>query len=160
MTAWREPCLVPLSFTVSRSLLRFVSIESVMLSNHLILCRLLLLLPSIFPNIRIVSNESALCIRWPKVLGLPLQHQPSSEYAGSISFSTDWLDLLAVQGTLTAFSSTTVQELSSSALILLHGPALICLRDYREDPLLLSILSQNAQRCSLCFILLTPFSLA
>ena len=89
-----------LSFTVSWSLLKFMSIESVMLSNHLILCRLLLILPSIFPSIGVCSNELALCIRWPKYWSFSFSITPSNEYSGLISFRIDWFDLLAVQGTL------------------------------------------------------------
>ena len=88
-----------MSSTVSWSLLRFVSIELVMLSNHLILCCPLLLLPSIFPSIRVFSNELALHIRWPKYLSLSFSNRPSSEYSGLISFRIDWFDL-AVQRTL------------------------------------------------------------
>ena len=79
---------------------QLMSIESVMPSNHLILCRPLLLLPSIFPNIRVFSNESALCIRWPKYWSFSFNISPSNEHPGLISFRMDWLDLLAVQGTL------------------------------------------------------------
>ena len=90
----------PLSITISRSLLILTSIESVMPSNHLILCRPLLLPPSIFPSIRVFSNESALHIRWPKYWSLSFSISPSNEHSGMISFRMDWLDLLAVQGTL------------------------------------------------------------
>ena len=96
-----------LSFTVSRSLLKLTSIESVMPSNHLILCCLLLLLPSIFPSIRIFSNESALRIRWPKYWSFSFSISPPDEYSGLISFKIDWLDLLEVQDLSRVFSSTT-----------------------------------------------------
>ena len=89
-----------LSFTISRSLLKLMSIESVMPSNHLILCCPLYLLPSIFPSIRVFSNDSVLCIGWPKYWSFSLSISPSSEHPGLISFRMDWLDLLAVQGTL------------------------------------------------------------
>ena len=89
-----------LSFSNSQSLLKLMSIESVMPSNHLILCRPLLLLPSIFPSIRVFSNESALRIRWPKYWSCSFSISPSNEDSGLISFRMDWLDLLAVQGTL------------------------------------------------------------
>ena len=95
-----------LSFTISQSLLRLMSIELVMPSDHLVLCRPLLLLPSIFPSIRVFSNESALRIRWPKYWSFSIS--PSSEYSGLISFRTDCFDLLAVQGTL--IESTTIPE--------------------------------------------------
>ena len=87
-------------FTISQSLLILMSTESVMPSNHLILCRPLLLLPSIFPSIRFFSSESALCIKWPKYWSFSFSVSPSNEYSGFISFRTDWFDLLAVQGTL------------------------------------------------------------
>ena len=88
------------SITTSQSLLKLMSIESVMPSNHLILCRPLLLLPSVFLSIRVFSNESVLCIRWPKYWSFSFSISPSSEYSGLNSFRMDWLDLLAVQGTL------------------------------------------------------------
>ena len=89
------------SFTISQSLLRFMSIESVMLSNLLILCHLYLLLPSVFPSIRVFSNELALLIRWPKYCSFSIS--PSNEYSGLISFRTDWFDLFAVHETLKYF---------------------------------------------------------
>ena len=98
-TPWAAACPAPLSFTLSRSLLKFMSIELEMPSNHLILCRPLLLLPSIFPSIRVFSNESAAYIRWPKYWSFRFNISPSNEYSGLISFRIDWLDLLAVQGT-------------------------------------------------------------
>ena len=93
-------CQAYLSFTVSHSLLKLISIESVMPSNHLILCRPLLILPSIFPNIKVFSNESVLPIRWPKYWSFSFSISPSSEYSGLISFMIDWFDLLAIQQTL------------------------------------------------------------
>ena len=98
VTPWTAACQAPLSFTVSWSMLRFMSIESVMLSNHLILCCPLLLLPSIFPSIKVFSNESALHIRGPKCCCFSIS--PSNEYSGLISFRIDRFDLLAVQGIL------------------------------------------------------------
>ena len=89
-----------LSITNSQSLLKLMSFELVMPSNHLILCRPLLLQPSIFPSIRVFSNESALCIRWPTYWSFSFSISPSNEYSGLISFRTDWFDFLAVQGTL------------------------------------------------------------
>ena len=100
VTPWTAACQALLSSTLSQSLLKFMSIELVMLFNHLILCRPLLLLPSIFPSIRIFSNESVLHIRWLKYWSFSFSISPSSEYLGFISFRMDWLDLLAVQGTL------------------------------------------------------------
>ena len=99
-TSLTVACQAPLSYTVSQYLLRFVSVESVILSNHLSLCHLLLLLPSIFPSIRVFSNKSVLCIRWPKYWSFSFSISPSSEYSGLISFMIDWFDLLAIQGTL------------------------------------------------------------
>ena len=96
---WTAACQAPLSFTVFWNLLKFMSIESVTLFNHLILC-LPLLLPSIFPNIRVFCNESALHIRWPKYWSFSFSISPSNEYSGLISFWIDWFDLLAVRGTL------------------------------------------------------------
>ena len=92
-------CQASLSITNSQNPPKPMSIESVMPSNHLILCRPLLLTPSMFPNIRVFSNESALHIRWPKYWSFSFSISPSSEYSGLISFRMDWLDLLAVQGT-------------------------------------------------------------
>ena len=108
----------------SQSLLKLMSIESMMPSSHLILCRSLFLLPSIFLSIRVFSNESGLCIRWPKYWSFCFSISPSNEYSGLISFRMDWFDLLAVQGTLSEESSPTPQfeSISSSALSLLYGP--------------------------------------
>ena len=103
-----------LSVTNYRSSPRLTSIESVVPSNHFILCRSLLLLPSIFPSIRVFSNESALCIRWPKYWNFSFNISPSNEYPGLISFRMNWLDLLAVQGTLKSLP----QHHSSKASIL------------------------------------------
>ena len=109
-------CQASLSFTISWSLLKLTSIESVMPSNHLILCHPLLL-PSIFPSIRVFSNELAVCIRQPKSWSFIISISPSSEYSGLISFRIDWFDLLAVQGTLTSL----LQHHSSKASILQHS---------------------------------------
>ena len=103
-----------LSFTIFQSLLKIMSVESVMPSNHLILCRPLLLLPSIFPNISVFSNESVLCIRWPKNWSFSFNISPSNQHPGLISFRMDWLDLLAIQGTLKSL----LQHYSSKASIL------------------------------------------
>ena len=112
---WTAAC--QLSIINSQSLLKLMSIESVMPSNHLILCHPLLLLPSIFPSISIFSNESALHIRWPKFWGFRFSLSPSNEYSGLISFRMDWLDLLAVQETLKSL----LQHHSSKASILRHS---------------------------------------
>ena len=99
-TPWTAAHQASLSKTNSRSLLKLMSFESVMPSNHLILCHSLLLSPSIFPSIRVFSNESALHMRWPKYWSFSLNISPSNKHPGVISFRMDWLDLLAVQGTL------------------------------------------------------------
>ena len=112
-TPWTAACQASLSITNSRSLPKLMSIESVIPSNHLILYHPLLLLPSIFLNIRVFSNESALCIRWPKYWSFSFNISPSSEHPGLISFRTDWLDLLTVQGTLKSL----LQHHSSKASI-------------------------------------------
>ena len=113
-TPWTAAHQASLSITNSLSLLKLISINSVMPSNHLILCCPLLLLPSIFPSIRVFSNESVLHIRWPKYWSFSFNISPSYEYSGLISFRMDWLDLLAVQGTL----KNLLQYHSSIALIL------------------------------------------
>ena len=113
LTPWIAACQASLSITNSRSSLRLTSIKSVMPSSHLILCCPLLLLPSIFPSIRVFSNESALRIRWPKYWSFSFSIIPSKEILGLISFRVDWLDLLAVQGTLKS-----LQDHSSKASIL------------------------------------------
>ena len=112
MTPWTAAYQASLSFIITRSLLKLISIQSVMPSNHLILCSPLLLLPSIFPSIRVFSNESALCIRRPNYWSISISL--SNEYSGLISFRMDWFDLLAVQGTLKSF----LQHHSSKASIL------------------------------------------
>ena len=113
------PCF--LSSTNSQSLLKLMSIESVMSSNHIILCHPLLFLPSIFPSINVFPNESALRIRWPKDWSFSFSTSPSNEYPGLISFRIDWLDLLAVPGTLKSL----LQYHSSEASILQHSVFLI-----------------------------------
>ena len=115
VTPWTAACQAFLSITNSQSLLKLVSIESVMPSNHLILCRPLLLLPSIFPSNRVFSNESVLHIRWPKYWSFSISL--SNEYSELISFRIDWFDLLAVQGTLKSL----LQHHSSKAPILQHS---------------------------------------
>ena len=113
-TPWTEAHQASLSITDSQSLLKFLSIESVMSFNHLILCHPPLLLPSIFPSITVFSNESVLLIRWPKYWSFNFSISPSNEYSGLISFRMDWWDLLAVQGTLKSL----LQHHSSKASIL------------------------------------------
>ena len=113
-TPWTAARQTPLSIINSQSLLKLMSTELVMPSNHLILCHPLLFLPPIFPSIRVFSNESALCIRWPKYWSFSFSINPSNEYSGLISFRIDWLDLLAVQETLKSL----LQHHSSKASIL------------------------------------------
>ena len=122
-TPWTTAHQASLSITNSRRLLKLMSIELVMPSNHLILCCPLLLLPSIFPSIRVFSNESALRIRWPKYWSFSINISPSNEYSGLISFRMDWLDLLAVQGTLKSL----LQHHSSKASILWYSAFFIVL---------------------------------
>ena len=116
-TPWTAAHQASLSIINPQSLLKLMSIELVIPSNHLILCHPLLLLPSIFPRIRVFSNESALHIRWPKYWSFSFSISPSNEYLGLTSFRIDWLDLLAVQGTLKSL----LQHHSSKALILLRS---------------------------------------
>ena len=116
-TPWTAAHQASLPFTISRSLLKLMSIESVMPSNHLILCRPLLLLPPIFPSIRVFSNESAHRIRWPKYWRFSFSISPSKEYLGLISFRFDWFDFLAVQGPLKSL----LQHHNSNASILQHS---------------------------------------
>ena len=117
MTPWPAACQGSLSIANSWSLLKLMSIELVMPSNHLILYRPLLLLPSIFPSIRVFSNESVLRLRWPKYWSFSFGISPSNEYSGLISFRIDWFVLLAVQGTLKSL----LQYHSSKASILWHS---------------------------------------
>ena len=109
-TPWTAACQASLSISNSWSLLKLMSVKLVMPSNHLILCCPLLLLPSIFPSIRVFSNESVLLIRCPKYWSFSFSISPSNEYSGLISFRMDWFNLLAVQGTLRVFPNTTVQK--------------------------------------------------
>ena len=116
-TPWTAARQASLSITNSPSLLKLMSIESVMPSNHPILCHPLLLPPSVFPSIRVFSNESVLHVRWPKYWSFSFSISPSKEYSGLISFTMDWLDLLVVQGTLKSL----LQHHSSKASILWHS---------------------------------------
>ena len=113
-TPWIAAYQASLSITTSWSLLRLASIASVMPSNHHILCSPLFLSPSVFPSIRVFSNESVLCIKWPQYWSFSFSINPSNEYSGLISFGMDWLDLLAVQGTLKSL----LQHHSSKASVL------------------------------------------
>ena len=134
VTPWTAARQASLSFTISQSLLKLMRIESVMPISHLVLCRPLLLLPSIFPSIRVFINESALQIRWPKYWRFSFSISPSNEHPGLISFRMDWLDLLAAQGTLKSL----LQHHSSKAsafkvLSLLYGPTLTSIYDYWKN---------------------------
>ena len=124
-TPWITARQASLSITNSQSLLKFMSIESVMPSNHLILCRPLLRLPSIFPSIGVFSNESVLCMRWPKYWSFSFSICPSNEYSGLISFKMGWFDLLAVQVTLKSLPTPQFKSTNSSVFSLLYGIALI-----------------------------------
>ena len=125
---WTAALQASQSITNSQSLLKLMSIESVMPSNHLILCHPLLLLPSIFPSIRGFSSESVLHIRWPKYWRFNFSISPSNEYSGLISFRMDWFDLLSVRGTQ---ESPTPQFKSINSLaLILYGPALTSVHDY------------------------------
>ena len=131
---WTAARQASLSITYPWSLLKLGSIDSVMSSNHLILCHPLLLPPSIFPSIRVFSNESALCIRWPKDWNFCCSISPSNEYSQLISFRMDWLDLFAVQGTLKSLlQHHSSKAINSSALSLLHSPTLISIHDYWKN---------------------------
>ena len=120
-TPWTAARQASLAFTISCSLLKLISIKLVMPSNHLILCCPLLLLPSIFPSIRVFSSELVLCIRWLKYWSFSFSISPSNEYSGLISFRMDWFDLLAVQGTLKSL----LQYHNSKASVLQHSPFFI-----------------------------------
>ena len=133
-TPWTTACQASLSITNSWSLLRLMTVKSVMPSNHLILCCPLLLLPSIFPRIRVFSNESVLCIRWAKYWSFSFSISCSNEYSGLISFRMDWLDLLAVQGTLKSLlqhhsSKVSVHQCSAFFIV----PTLTSIHDHWKN---------------------------
>ena len=131
-TPWTAARQASLSFTLSQSLLKFMSIESVMPSNHLILCHPLLLLPSVFPSIRVFSSESALHIRWPKYWSFSFSIRSSNEYSGLISFRMDWLDL-AVDDSQESSPTPQFKSINSSVLSLLYGLTLRSIHDYWKD---------------------------
>jgi len=136
-TPWTAACQDSLSIINSWSLLKLMSIESVMLSNQLILCYPLLLLPLIFPSTRVFSSELVLCLRWPKYWSFSFSISPSNEYSGLIPFRIDWLDLLAVQGTLKESSPTPqFKSINSLALSFLYEPTLTSIHDYWKKPYL------------------------
>ena len=133
-TPWTAARQASLSLTNSQSLLKLMSIESVMPSSHLILCHPLLLPPSIFLSIRVFSNESVLHIRWPMYWSFSFNISPSNEYSALISFRMDWLDLLAVQGTLKSpFSIPQFKSINSLALSFLYSPTLTSIHDYWKN---------------------------
>ena len=127
-TPWSAAGQASLYITKSQSLLKLMSIESVMPFNHLILCRPLLLL-SVFHSITVFSNESGLCIRWPKYWSFSLSISPSNEYSELISFRMDWFDLLAVQWTLESSPTLQFESINSSVLSSLYSPTLISIHD-------------------------------
>ena len=131
MTQWTVALQASLSFTISWSLHKLMSIVSVMPSNHLILCHPLLLLLSIFPSIRVFSSELALRIRWLKYQSFSFSISPSSEYSGLISFRIDWFDLLVGQGLSRVFSNTAAQK--HIFFSLLYGPTLTSTHDYWKN---------------------------
>ena len=131
-TPWTAPHQASLSITNFHSLLKLMSTELMRLSNHVILCRPLLLLPLIFPSIKVFSNESILCIRWPKYWCYSFNISPSNEYSGLISFRMDWFDLLAVKGTLDSLSNTTVQNQFFCAQFL-YSPTLTSIHNYWKN---------------------------
>ena len=132
VTPWTTARQASLSIANSGSLLKLMSVESVMPSSHLILC-LPLLLPSVFASIRVFSNESVLCIRWPKYWSFSFNNSPSNEYSGLISFRMDRLDLLAVQGILESSPIPQFKNINSSVLSFLYSPTLIPIHDYLKN---------------------------
>ena len=132
-TPWIVARQASLSITNSRSLLKLMSIELVIPSNHLILCHPLLLLPSIFPSIRVFSKESVLCIRWWKYWSFSFSISPSNEHPGLISFRMDWMDLLAVRGTLKSSPTPQFKSIDSSALSFVYSPTLTSIHDHWKN---------------------------
>ena len=136
MTPWTAAQQASGSFTISWSLCKFMSIELVMLSNHLILCHSILILPLIFPRVRVFSNELALCIKWPNYWSFSFSFNisPPNEYSGLISFRIDWFDLFTVQGTLKSLlQHHNFESINSSALSLLCGPTLTSVHNYWKN---------------------------
>ena len=130
---WTTAHQASLSITNSWSPPKPMSIKSVMPSNHLILCHPLLLLPSVFPSIKVFSNESAFPIRWPKYWSFSFKISPSSEHPGLISFRIDWLDLLAVQGTQESSPTPQFKSINSLALSFLYSPTLTSIHDHWKN---------------------------
>ena len=132
-TPWTAACQASLSVTNSRSLLKLTSIKSVMPSSHIILSCPLLLLPLIFPSIRVFSNESILHIRWPKYWSFNFSISHSNEYSRLVSFRMDWWDVLAIQGTLKSLPIPQIESISSSVLSFLHSPTLTSIHDHWKN---------------------------
>ena len=132
-TPWTAAYQAALSITNSQCLLKLMSIESVMPSNHLILCHPLLLLPLIFPSIRVFSNESALRIRWSKYWSFSFNITPPNEHPGLISFRMDWSDLLEIQETLESSQTPQFKSINSSVLSFLYSPNLTSIHDYWKN---------------------------
>ena len=133
-TPWTAARQASLSFTISQSLLKLMSIESVMTSNLLVLCHPLLFLPSIFPNIRVFSNESALCIRWPKYWSFSFSVRPSNEHSGLISFRIDWFwSPCCPKDSQECFLVPQFERTSSLVLSLLYNPTIIYIHDYWKN---------------------------
>ena len=133
VTPWTAARQASLSFSISRNLLRLMSIESMMPSNYFFFCCPLLLLPSILPSIRVFSNESVLHIRWPNYWSFSFSISPSNEYSGLISFRIDWFDLLAAQGTLKSLLQHQFKNINSLAISLHCGPTLASTHDYWKN---------------------------
>ena len=145
VVSWTAAHHASLSFTISWSLLKVMSIKLVVPSNHLILCHPLLLLPSIFPSIRVFSKESVLCIRWPKYWSFHFSISPSNEYSGLISFRMDWLVLLAVQGTLKSLlqhhsSKASILQRSAFLMVQLSHPYIVDFREINKEEFKVSCL--------------------
>ena len=132
-TPWISARQAFLSFIISWSLLKLMSIESVMPSSHLILCRPLLLLPPVPPSIRVFSNESIICMRWPKYWSFSFSISPSKEHSGLIFFRIDWWHLLAVLGTLKSLLQHQFKSIKSSALSFVYSPSLTSIHDHRKN---------------------------
>ena len=130
VTPWTAACQASLSYTNAQSWFKLMSIESVMPSNHLILCCPLLLPPSIFPSIRVFSKESALCIGWPKDWSFSFSISPSKKYSGLISFRMDWLDLCSPKNSQESSPTSLFKSINSLALSLLYSPTLRSIHDY------------------------------
>ena len=133
VTPWTAARQASLSIINSQSLRKLMSIELEMPSNHLILCQPLLLPLSVFPSIRVFSNESVLCVRWPKYWSFSFSINPSNEYSGLISFRIDWFDLLAVQGTLRSLPTPQFKSINSSLFSFLYSPTLTFIHDHWKN---------------------------